>query len=177
LQLKNKIGGEEAVASSFLFIREMIEKDLIKDITEKFIEDTNMFLVDVSVRPGNIIVIEIDSDQGVGIDDCIALSRAVESELDRDVEDFELEVGSAGITSPFKIPRQYQKNIGNEVEVLTKNGQKLSGILKSSDESGFVVVITKMVKPEGAKKKVAVEEELPFAYDDVKYTKYLIRFK
>lgn len=155
----------------------MIEKELIKEVTEKFIQGTPMFLVDVTIRPGNIIVVEVDSDESIGIDDCIALSRNIESQLDRDVEDFELEVGSAGLTTPFKIPRQYKKNEGNEVEVLTKSGQKLSGVLKSSDDNGFVIIITKMVKPEGAKKKIAIEEELSFAYDDVKYTKYLIRFK
>jgi len=155
----------------------MIEKDFIRDITEKYLEGTTMFLVDAAVRPGNIIVVEVDSDEGVSIDDCIALSRNIESHLDRDTEDFELEVGSVGITSPFRIPRQYQKNIGNEVEVLTKKGQKLSGILKSCDNKGFVITVSKMVKPEGAKKKVAVEEEFSFEYQDVKYTKYLIRFK
>ena len=146
-------------------------------MVDNYLQDTEMFLVDVLIRPGNIIVVEVDSDEGVSIDDCIALSRNIESKLDRDVEDFELEVGSAGVTSPFKMPRQYQKNIGNEVELLTKSGQKLSGILKSSDDNGFVVTVTKMVKPEGAKKKMAIEEGLTFAYDDVKYTKYLIRFK
>ena len=146
-------------------------------MVDNYLQDTEMFLVDVLIRPGNIIVVEVDSDEGVSIDDCIALSRNIESKLDRDVEDFELEVGSAGVTSPFKMPRQYQKNIGNEVELLTKSGQKLSGILKSSDDNGFVVTVTKMVKPEGAKKKMAIEEDLTFAYDDVKYTKYLIRFK
>ncbi|MDL2302963.1 MULTISPECIES: ribosome assembly cofactor RimP [unclassified Dysgonomonas] len=155
----------------------MIDKDLIKNITEGFLLGTDMFLVEASVRPGNIIVVEIDSEEGVSIDDCIALSRNIESQLDREKEDFELEVGSVGITSPFRIPRQYKKNIGNEVETLTKSGQKLSGILKSADESSFVLTITKMVKPEGAKKKVAVEEDLSFAFDEVKYTKYLIRFK
>jgi len=155
----------------------MIDKEQIRDIAGKFIENNDMFLVDVSVRPGNTIIVEVDSDNGVSIDDCIALSKNIESQLDREAEDFELEVGSSGITSPFKLPRQYTKNIGNEVEVLTKAGQKLSGILKSADENGFVVVITKMVKPEGAKRKTAVEEELTFAYDDVKYTKYIIRFK
>lgn len=173
-----RIKGERRLAaSSFCSIFKMIEKDLVKDITEKYLQDTPMFLVDVSVHPGNIIVVEIDSDQSVGIDDCITLSRSIESHLDRDVEDFELEVGSAGLTSPLKIPRQYKKNEGNEMEVLTKSGQKLSGILKTSDENGFVLTVTKMIKPEGAKKKIAVEEDLPFAYDDVKYTKYLIRFK
>lgn len=155
----------------------MIDKDFIKDVTDIFLQGTPMFLVDVTVRPGNIIVVEIDSDGSIGIDDCIALSRDIESKLDRDAEDFELEVGSAGVTSPFKIPRQYKKNEGNEVEVLTKAGQKLSGVLKTSDNNGFVITITKMVKPEGAKKKVALEEDLSFTYDEVKYTKYLIRFK
>lgn len=155
----------------------MIDKDFIKDVTDKFLQGTPMFLVDATVRPGNIIVVEIDSDDSIGIDDCIALSRDIESKLDRDAEDFELEVGSAGVTSPFKIPRQYKKNEGNEVEVLTKAGQKLSGVLKTSDNNGFVITITKMVKPEGAKKKVALEEDLSFTYDEVKYTKYLIRFK
>lgn len=172
--------GEEA--GSFLFVvhvfkNRMIEKEQIKEITEKSIEGTSMFLVDVVVRPGNVIVIEVDSDDNIGIDDCISLSRKIESQLDRDEEDFELEVGSAGLTSPLKIPRQYKKNEGKEVEVLTKAGQKLSGVLKQSNDEGFVLTISRMVKPEGAKKKIAIEEDLSFAYEDVKYTKYLIRFK
>lgn len=155
----------------------MIEKDLIKNITEKFLDGTPMFLVDVAVRPGNIVVVEIDSDENISIDDCIGLSKNIESQLNRDEEDFELEVGSAGITAPFKIARQYKKNEGNEVEVLSKAGQKLVGVLKSSDDVGFVITVTEMMKPEGAKKKVAIEKDLHFKYDEVKYTKYLIRFK
>ncbi len=155
----------------------MIDKALIKDIVEEYLLTSDMFLVETSVRPGNIIVVEVDSKEGVSIDDCIALSKHIESKLDRDAEDFELEVGSAGITSPFRIPKQYEKNIGNEIEVLTKGGQKLSGILKSCDDTSFVITITKKIKPEGAKKKIDVEEDLSFTYDEVKYTKYLIRFK
>ncbi|NDW10487.1 ribosome assembly cofactor RimP [Dysgonomonas sp. 520] len=157
----------------------MIDKQQISQIASEYLQETNsdMFLVDVVVRPGNIIVVELDSDEGVSIDDCIKLSKNIESHLDRDAEDFELEVGSAGITAPFKIQRQYQKNVGKEVEVLTKNGQKLSGVLKSCDDDGFVVTITKMEKPEGAKRKIAVEEDQSYKYDEVKYTKYLIRFK
>lgn len=155
----------------------MIDKDLIKNIVEDYLIDKPIFLVDIAIRPGNIIVVEIDSEDGVGIDDCVILSKHIESQLDREAEDFELEVGSAGITSPFKIPRQYQKNIGNEVEVLTKSGQKHSGILKENDDTSFKITVTKLVKPEGAKRKVEIEEELSFGYEDVKYTKYLIRFK
>ncbi|MDR1881350.1 MAG: ribosome assembly cofactor RimP [Prevotella sp.] len=155
----------------------MTDKNFIKDIADNFLQGTRMFLVDVAVKPGNIITVEIDSDESIGIDDCMALSREIESRLDRNVEDFELEVGSSGIASPLKTPRQYKKNEGNEVETLTKAGQKLSGILKTSDNNGFAIAVTKMVKPEGAKKKTAMEEVLSFAYDEVKYTKYLIRFK
>lgn len=155
----------------------MIDKSQIKDIVDEHLLQSDVFLVDVTVRPGNLIVVEIDSKDGVSIDECIKLSKEIESHFDRDVEDFELEVGSAGITSPFKIQKQYEKNIGNEVEVLTKDGKKLTGVLKDSNDSSFIVTISKMEKPEGAKRKITVEEDLTFGYDEVKYTKYLIRFK
>ena len=73
--------------------------------------------------------------------------------------------------------RQYQKNIGNEVEVLTKKGHKLSGVLKSASDDEFAIAISKKVKPEGAKRKKEVSEVLQFRYEEIKYTKYLIRFK
>lgn len=144
---------------------------------EEGLQGTDYFVVDVTVQPGNTIVVEIDNREGVDIDRCVELSRFIESKLDRDTEDFELEVGSAGLTSPFKVLGQYRKNIGNEVEVLTKGGVKLSGVLKDVGEERFTVTITKKVKPENAKRKIEVEEDLTFAYDEVKYTKYLIRFK
>lgn len=157
--------------------KKMIDKSQIKDIVDEHLLQSDIFLVDATVRPGNLIVVEIDSKDGVSIDECIKLSKEIESHFDRDVEDFELEVGSAGITSPFKIQKQYEKNIGNEVEVLTKDGKKLTGVLKDSNDSSFIVTISKMEKPEGAKRKITVEEDLTFGYDEVKYTKYLIRFK
>ena len=149
----------------------MIDKKEIEAFVEEGLTGSDCFVVDVQVKPDNVIVVEIDNEEGVDIDRCVALHRFLESKLDRDVEDYELEVGSAGITSPFKVLGQYKKNIGKEVELLTKNGMKLSGILK------FVVTITKKVKSETSKRKVEVEEDLAFGYDEVKYTKYLIRFK
>ena len=155
----------------------MIVKNIISQLVEEKLASSDNFLVDVVIKPGNLIVIEIDNDEGVCIDDCAELSRYVESHLDREVEDFELEVGSAGITSPFKVLRQYVKNIGNEVEMLLKNGTKLSGVLKDANESGVVVTIEKQVNPEGAKRKITVEEDLSYTFEEIKYTKYLIRFK
>lgn len=155
----------------------MIEKSVVSQLVEEALASSDNYLVDVEIRPGNQIIVEIDNDESVCIDDCVALSRYLEERLDRDVEDYELEVGSAGITSPFKVHRQYVKNIGNEVEMLLKSGSKLTGLLKSVDDNGVVVSIEKRVKPEGAKRKITVMEDESYTFDEIKYTKYLIRFK
>lgn len=155
----------------------MIEKNVVSQLVEEKLASSSNYLVDVVIKPGNLIVVEIDNDEAVSIDDCVELSRFLEENLDREVEDYELEVGSAGVTSPFKVLRQYVKNIGNEVEMLLKSGVKLAGVLKSADENGLVVTIEKKEKAEGAKRKVTVAEDQSYTYDEIKYTKYLIRFK
>lgn len=96
----------------------MIEKKLIVDFTEQYLDGSPNYLTDVSVSADNTITVEIDNDHGVDIDDCVTLSRYLESKLDRDTEDFELTVTSAGLSSPLKILRQYKKYEGKEVEVL-----------------------------------------------------------
>ena len=155
----------------------MIDKnELVRLIEEKLVSSAN-YLVDVQVKPGNLIVVEIDNDDSVGIDDCVELSRYIEDAFDREKEDFELEVGSAGITSPLKVLRQYHKYMGKEVELLLTKGVKVTGVLKFADENGIVIVVEKMIKPEGAKRKVLVEEEQAYAFEEIKYTKYLLRFK
>ena len=155
----------------------MIDKQMVIQLAEEKLASSGNYLVDVEIQPGNVIIVEIDNDEAVCIDDCVELSRFIEEHLDRNSKDFELEVGSAGITSPFKILRQYQKNIGKEVEVLLASGMKLTGILKSADENGIVLTVEKQVKPEGAKRKITVEEDLAYTYNEIKSTKYLIRFK
>jgi ribosome maturation factor RimP len=105
------------------------------------------------------------------------LSQHIESKFDRNVEDFELTVTSVGLTAPFKTLRQYKKFEGKEVEVLTKKGDKLRGVLKSADEDRFTITVTKKIKQEGVKRKTEIQEDMPFAYDEIKYTKYHLRFK
>lgn len=155
----------------------MIEKSELTKVIETALEGSELFIVDVAVSRDNNIVVEIDSMDCVSIDDCAKLTKAIESHFDRDVEDYELEVGSAGLTSPFKVKRQYEKYIDEEVEILTKDGRKLKGILKDATDDNFTVSITKKVKPEGAKRPVEVTEDETFNYDEIKYTKYLIQFK
>ncbi|GFI67679.1 ribosome assembly cofactor RimP [Muribaculum intestinale] len=157
----------------------MIDKDLLTATVNEAIEGTPLFLVDIDVRPGNTIVVEVDSTEGVDIDQCVAITRKIEERFDRDVEDYELEVGSAGLTSPFKVRAQYIKNIGNPVEVLTRDGRKIKGTLTSvSDtDSSFVITIKTKVKEPGKKKPVEVEEPITLTPDECKYVKYLIEFK
>lgn len=155
----------------------MIEKEAIIRLAEAYLMHSECYLVDVVVKPGNLIVVEIDHDHAVGIDDCVALSQYIESRLNREEEDFELEVGSTGITSPFKIIRQYVKNRGAKVEVLLKSGQKINGVLSSVNEGSISVMVEKPVRLEGDKRKRMVSEEETYTYAEIKYTKNIIRFK
>lgn len=154
----------------------MIDKTALTAFIEGRLENTDLYLVDVEVTPANEIRVEIDSDASVDIDRCVELTREIEQEFDRDVEDYELEVGSAGLTSPFKVLRQYEKNIGNEVEVLAADGRKYRGLLREAAPETFTVVCEEKRKPEGAKRPVVEKVERIFAYGDVKYTKYLLQF-
>ena len=155
----------------------MISKNVVEGIVNEWLEDKEYFLVDVTVSPDDKIVVEIDHAEGVWIDDCVELSRFIESKLDREEEDFELEVGSAGIGQPFKVLQQYLIHIGREVEVLTKEGKKLDGILKDANEENFTLTIQRKVKLEGAKRPKLVDEDITFVYSEIKYTKYIISFK
>lgn len=154
----------------------MIDKEALARCVEKALEGTDAFLVDVQVAPDNLVRVEIDSPTGVDIDTCAALTRSIEKEFDRDAEDYELEVGSAGLTSPFKVKAQYDKNVGNVVEVLTKNGRKLRGELKEAGSESFTIDVEEKVKREGQKRPVIEVRPVTLNYDEVKYTKYLLEF-
>lgn len=154
----------------------MIEKSVVEKLVEEWLEGKDYFLVDVSVTPDDRIVVEIDHAEGVWIEDCVELSRFIESHLSREEEDYELEVGSAGIGQPFKVLRQYQNHVGKEVEVLTIDGKKLRGVLSAVNEEQFEITVSVKKKLEGEKRPRMVEETMAFRYTEVKYTKYLIKF-
>lgn len=154
----------------------MLDATTIKDFVESRLEGTDLYLVDLKIGKDNLIEVTVDSDGPISIEDCEKLTREIEAEFDRDVEDYTLEVGSAGLTSPLKLPRQYKKYIGQEIEVLLKEGKKISGILKSADDSGFTLVTEEKVKKEGAKRPVKEQVERQLSYDDVKQTKYVLKF-
>ena len=155
----------------------MIERQQVIDLTNEWLADKEYFLVDVVISKDDKITVEIDHAEGVWIEDCAELSRHIENGLNGETDDYELEVGSAGLGQPFKVIQQYKNHIGLDVEVLTKDGKKLKGILKDANDEEFTLAITKKEKVEGAKRPQIVEEDIHFAYDNVKYTKYIINFK
>ena len=155
----------------------MTDKNIIKQLVDEWLVGKDYFLVDIEVSQDNKIVVEIDHADGVWIEDCVDLSRYIEDRLDRDKEDFELEVGSAGLGQPFKVPQQYINFIGKEVEVLDADGKKTKGILKAVDGNEFVVTTKVKVTPEGKKRPVLTDVDKTFGMDQVKYTKYIISFK
>jgi ribosome maturation factor RimP len=149
----------------------MVSKDIVIQLIKEKLENTDGFLVDVKISADNSIIVEIDSDTSVDLDFCVELSKYLENKLDREKEDFSLEVGSYGISKSFVLPRQYSKNLGKEVEVLTKEGKKLFGTLSEVCPDYFAVETEKKIIPEGKKKKVSVTEEIKFGYNDIKYCK------
>lgn len=119
----------------------MIDKNVVKSLVEEWLEGKDYFLVDIQISSDDKIVVEIDHADGVWIEDCVELSKYIEDRLSRDEEDYELEVGSAGLGQPFKVPQQYKIFVGKEVEVLDKDGKKVKGVLKSVDGNDFVVAV------------------------------------
>ncbi len=134
-----------------------------------------MFIVDISVGLGNAISVIIDSDEGLSIDKCIEMSRHIEHQIDRETEDFSLEVSSPGLTQPFKVLRQYLKNLGKEIEIVTAKGDKITGILKYADEKIIISETASNIKVDG--KKTVEIKTVEFSYQDIKSVKPVIIFK
>lgn len=155
----------------------MINKDTVRSIVEEWLDGKEYFLVDIEISPDDRIVVEIDHADGVWIEDCVELSRFIEDHLSRDEEDYELEVGSAGLGQPFKVAQQYHCFVGKEVEVLDADGKKYKGVLKAVEGNDFTVTVQEKQKVEGKKRPQLVDTDHTFQMDKVKYTKYLINFK
>lgn len=159
----------------------MINKEKIEELAIERINELNkgLFIVELSISSNNSILLELDAEEGnVSIEDCVSVSRNIEHNLDREEEDFELQVSSAGLDKPFRVLQQYIKNVGNEVKVLTKEKHKtLTGTLKVANEEGVIIEITTKERLEGKKKKVDVVQEHELTYDEIIETKIVISFK
>ena len=133
----------------------MISKSAVQQAVEEWLQGKEYFLVDISISPDDRIVVEIDHQD----------------------EDYELEVGSAGLGQPFRVRRQYEIHVGKEVETQLHDGHKLRGTLLSVSDEGFCLSIPQKVKEEGKKRPIVKEVPTDIRFEDVAYTKYLIKVK
>ena len=154
----------------------MIKKQNIIDLIEAHFEGTDKFIVDVKVLKDNVIEIYIDAPNHILIADCVELSRYVEGRLDREKDDFELQVSSPGATESFKVVPQYKKYVGTKVKVVTNEGAKIEGILKSANDSEFVVEETRREKKTIGKGNQTVIEDITLLYNQIKETKSVLPF-
>jgi len=148
----------------------MITEKRVEGILDEVLLGTDMFLVSLSVSKGNLINVFVDSDTNVTIENCVMISRFIESELDRDVEDFELRVSSHGLDHPFKMLRQYKKYVGKQVEITTEDGKKHTGVLLTLTDDDLELEVKKGKKG----KEKAIEKYL---FSNVKEGKPVISFK
>jgi ribosome maturation factor RimP len=154
----------------------MIAEQKIKELVDQKLANTSNYVIEISVKQGNKINILLDNDKGISIDECVAMSRFVEAGLNRDADDFELNIMSPGLTEPFKIWRQYKKNIGKQVDITTKDNKKLKGILLSADDNTIKLEAKSSEKVEGKKKKQIITRITDLNYSEIKTTKLILSF-
>ncbi len=154
----------------------MISKEKVKSIVSEIVEGHDLFLVHATVSMTNKISVFVDSANGITLDQCISIHRAFESKLDREVEDYELEVSSPGAAQPFLVIEQYHKNIGKEVEVLYTNGEKIKGTLLEV-HSNEIILMPVIDKKKKVKTKEVKEENKKILFTDIKQTRAILKIK
>jgi ribosome maturation factor RimP len=154
----------------------MIAKEKIQELINSYLAGNEMFIVQLEVSTANKISLVVDSFKGVGIDDCVDLSRLIESGLDREIEDYELEVSSGGIGVPFKVIQQYHKNLGKDIETILKTGIKLKGVLENVDDNGFTISYETKVKVQDKKKRQLLVENRYIRFDETSKVYNIIKF-
>jgi ribosome maturation factor RimP len=154
----------------------MINKADIQKIVDDYVAGGDLFPVSVKVSGDNCIEVLVDAPAGVDLDRCADLSRAIESRLNRDVEDFELTVSSAGLDLPFQVLPQYLKYIGKSVEVLLRAGKKINATLTAADAGSVTLEYVEMKKQPGDKRKKPVTVTETYTLNEIKTTKPVITF-
>ncbi|MCC6600603.1 MAG: ribosome assembly cofactor RimP [Crocinitomicaceae bacterium] len=155
----------------------MITTAQVQTLTEEKIAGTDIFIVEISVKSGNKIEVLLDKESGLQIGDCKSISRHIENGLDREKEDFSLDVSSPGVGRPFRVKRQYLKDIGRTVKMETLDGRKLEGVLAAADDDKVTLRTETKEVIEGKKGKKKVERSIEIPFSEIKETKVIISFK
>ena len=148
--------------SPILLREKMINSETILALIEQHIKETDIFVVEVSVKAGNSIRVHVDRPDGISIDECVQISRFLNESLDRDEEDYSLEVSSPGLGGPLRVKQQYQKYLSHPIDVLFSDGIRTTGKLLSVSDKGFVLK--------------GKEGEQEISFDEVKTVKAIISF-
>ena len=149
----------------------MADQNSIEHYLEGILAGKDIFLVGVKVDNNNKIIVHIDTQEGISIGDCARVSRELEEKLDRDREDFALEVSSPGLDSPFSVIEQYQKNVGKRINLVKTDGEKLEGVLKKTGENGIVLEMTR-----GRKGQPKDPDLLELSFAEIKSGRASIQF-
>lgn len=154
----------------------MITKEKIGSLIEEKLVGTDFFVVSIDISTANKISVEMDGDNGFPISECINFSRQIEKSFDREVEDFSLEVSSPGLNKPFRLTRQYLKNLNKPVVVKINEGDKVKGVLTFADDNKISVQTSRKERLEKKKKKVEIVEDVEILREDILETKLVIEF-
>ena len=155
----------------------MVIKEDIEKIIVEAIEGTEAFLVDVDIKQGNLIRVFLDEPEGISMDECVRISKTIESELDREEQDFDLQVSSPGLENPLLVLPQYLKNIGRELKVETNTKERFVGELLDADQTGISLNAKVKIKVEGSKKKKSESRTMSLKFEEIKSAKVNIQFK
>lgn len=149
--------------------------DTLKLAAEQYAEGNGLFVVSVDITKDNDVDVTIDADdRDVTLDDCVGMTEYIQERVSRDEEDYSLTIGSAGLTSPFKVLRQWKKALGTEIQLTRKSGERVNASLLSADEEGVEISFQRKAEGKGAKAKETVTEHL--LYSDIKTAKPIIKF-
>lgn len=160
-----------------LFIKNMTFKNKVQELLDVALaERPELFLVDLSINEANKIIINLDGDQGVNLQDCIDISRTIENNLDREEQDFSLEVASAGVSSPLKFVRQYKKNIGRTLRVKTSSSDDLEAKLVAADEEKISLEWQAREPKKIGKGKETVQKKVDILYENIKEAIVIVSF-
>ena len=154
----------------------MVKKEDIEKLINEAVEGSDIFLVEVTVRQGNLIRVFVDEPLGISLDECVRISRAIESGLDREEEDFDLQVSSPGLENPLLVLPQYLKNIGRELKIETVEKERLTGELLGADKDGISINAQVKVKTPGSKKKQIEFQEKSLKFEEIKSAKVNLQF-
>lgn len=152
-------------------------RNKVENVVNKALEeDSSLFLIEIKMGADNRIQVIIDGDQGVRVEDCVELSRKIESNLDREEQDYSLTVMSAGLSESLQIPRQFKKNIGRKLKIETVSGERYKGdLVEATDRICKLTWSVREKKPIG-KGKITVQKEAVIPYQDIKEAKIMIKF-